>query len=65
MFALFGLDTQELVILGLMGLTLLIGAVAAVVLVSRVAAGTRERAEPDEAIPDLRDEPDRETGRPA
>jgi hypothetical protein len=58
MLAFFGLGTQELILLA-MGATLILGVVAAVVLVSRVAAGTRERAIQDEENRRLPDEPDR------
>ena len=64
MFAFFGLGTQELFILAAMGGTLLLGILAAVVLISRVSAGTRERAVVDEEFLPPRAESDREKGPP-
>ena len=62
MFAFFGLGTQELFILAAIGGTLLLGIVAAVFLISRVSAGTRERAVVDEEIRPRPDESDRGPG---
>lgn len=59
MFAFMGLGTQELFILAAMGGTLLLGIIAAIVLISRVSAGTRERAVMDDEARPLSDESDR------
>lgn len=61
MFAFFGLGTQELILLAMLA-TLLLGVVAAVILVSRMAAATRERAVPED---DPDEDPDRRPRPPA
>jgi hypothetical protein len=61
MLAFIGLGTQELILLAMLG-TLVLGVVAAIILVSRMAAATRERAVPED---DPGEYPDRRPQSPA